>query len=74
MDHGQFFYGAGLRVAERVRFRVKDVDFGCKQVVARDGKGRKDRVAMLPEVVIEALARHLEKVNAGHDIDLKAVR
>ena len=69
---GQLLYGAGLRVMECVRLRVKDIDFGYRQIVVRDGKGHKDRVTMLPEVVIEALSRHLEKVKAAHEIDLKA--
>jgi hypothetical protein len=30
---------------------VKDVDFGASQIVIRDGKGRKDRVTMLPAAV-----------------------
>jgi len=32
-------YGAGLRVLEALRLRVKDVDFGYRQVLVRDGKG-----------------------------------
>jgi integron integrase len=69
---GQLLYGAGLRVMECVRLRVKDVDFGYKQIVVRDGKGRKDRVTMLPEIVIESLSRHLKKVKKSHEIDLQA--
>src|SRR3569832_1444870 len=42
-------YGAGLRLMECVRLRVKDVDLDYRQVVVRDGKGHKDRVTMLPE-------------------------
>jgi site-specific recombinase XerD len=41
-------YGAGLRLMESVHLRIKDVDFGCRQSVGRDGKGQKDRVAMFP--------------------------
>ncbi|NIO39581.1 MAG: tyrosine-type recombinase/integrase, partial [Burkholderiales bacterium] len=37
-------YGAGLRLGECVRLRVKDIDFGYKQIVVRSGKGNKDRV------------------------------
>ena len=33
-------YGAGLRLMECLRLRVKDVDFEYNQVVVRDGKGR----------------------------------
>ena len=59
---GQLLYGAGLRVMECVRLRVKDIDLGYKQIMVRNGKGQKDRVTMLPEIVVEPLARHLEKV------------
>jgi integron integrase len=69
---GQLLYGAGLRVMECVRLRVKDVDFGYKQITVRDGKGHKDRVTMLPEIVIEPLSRHLEKIKKSHEIDLQA--
>lgn len=40
-------YGAGLRVGECLRLRVKDLDFGCNQIVVREAKGNKDRVTML---------------------------
>jgi len=69
---GQLLYGAGLRVMECVRLRIKDIDFGYMQIVVRDGKGHKDRVTMLPEIVTEPLTRHLEKVKKAHEIDLKA--
>ena len=41
-------YGAGLRLRECLKLRVKDVDLGYRQIVVRDGKGAKDRVTMLP--------------------------
>ena len=69
---GQLLYGAGLRVMECVRLRIKDIDFGYRQIIVRDGKGHKDRVTMLPEIVIEPLSRHLEKIKMAHEIDLKA--
>jgi integrase len=34
-------YGAGLRLMECVRLRVKDVDFGDRQLLVRDGKAKK---------------------------------
>jgi integron integrase len=69
---GQLLYGAGLRLMECIRLRVKDLDFGYKQIVVRDGKGHKDRVTMLPEIVVEPLRRHLEKVKQIHDRELQA--
>ena len=52
---GQLLYGAGLRIMECVRLRVKDIDFEYKQVTVRDGKGNVDRVTMLPQVIIDSL-------------------
>lgn len=68
---GQLLYGAGLRVMACVRLRIKDIDFCYKQIIVRDGKGRNDRVTMLPEIVIEPLSRHLEKTKKAHENDLK---
>ena len=69
---GQILYGAGLRVMECVRLRVKDIDFGYNQVWVRDGKGKKDRVTMLPNLIFEELKRHLLKVKKMHESDLNA--
>src|SRR5512145_3331510 len=46
-------YGAGLRVGECLQLRVKDVDFGYRQLMVRDGKGSKDRITMLPAPLVE---------------------
>jgi site-specific recombinase XerD len=40
-------YGTGMRVLECCRLRVKDVDVDRRRIVARDGKGGKDRVVPL---------------------------
>jgi site-specific recombinase XerD len=41
-------YGAGLRLLECCRLRVKDVDVATNQLTIRDGKGHKDRATMRP--------------------------
>ena len=41
-------YGAGLRLLECARLRVKDVDFARLEITVRNGKGGKDRRTMLP--------------------------
>jgi integron integrase len=64
-------YGAGLRLMECCRLRVKDVDFSGNQVVVRAGKGDKDRYTMLPGTVKEPLQRHLQIVKRQHEEDLK---
>lgn len=63
-------YGAGLRLRECLKLRVKDVDFGYRQILVRDGKGAKDRVTMLPQSVVEPLQKHLVRVKLLHERDL----
>lgn len=65
-------YGAGLRLMECLRLRVKDLDFAYNQIVVRDGKGQKDRVTMLPQHVKAALQQHLQDVQRLHTQDLEA--
>ena len=65
-------YGAGLRIAECVALRVKDVDFGMNQLVVRGGKGDRDRVTMLPAAVRPELERQLVRVRWQHERDLAA--
>ncbi len=64
-------YGAGLRLMECMRLRVKDVDFTSSQIVVREGKGNKDRLTMLPTMVKEPLAKHLTLVRRQHQRDLE---
>ncbi|MDO9449339.1 MAG: integron integrase, partial [Rugosibacter sp.] len=63
-------YGTGMRILEALRLRVKDVDFSRKEILIRDGKGFKDRVTMLPMMLIEPLKLHLKRVKALHENDL----
>jgi site-specific recombinase XerD len=64
-------YGAGLRLLECARLRVKDVDFSRNQIVVRSGKGDKDRFTMLPAAVKPDLLKHLQAVRAQHQLDLR---
>ncbi|HEY7169058.1 MAG TPA: integron integrase [Candidatus Binatia bacterium] len=64
-------YGAGLRLLECLRLRVKDLDLECNQIVIRGGKGDKDRHTMLPTAVNERLSKHLERMNRLHQRDLE---
>lgn len=68
-------YGAGLRVTECARLRVKDLDFSRHVITVRDGKGGKDRTTLLPEPLIEpllariqAIATELQARRNGRDI------
>jgi integron integrase len=69
---GLLLYGAGLRLMECCRLRVKDIDFARNEIVVRSGKGNKDRYTMLPTAVRDSLAQHLRRVKLQHEADLKA--
>ena len=64
-------YGAGLRLMECVRLRVKDVDFARLQITVREGKGNKDRVTMLPPSLAEPLRTQSAKAKALHESDVR---
>jgi integron integrase len=64
-------YGAGLRVMECVRLRVKDVDFESRRITVRDGKGKKDRVTMLPERFVADFEKQLTRTRKLYEKDVK---
>ncbi|MBW2431272.1 MAG: integron integrase [Deltaproteobacteria bacterium] len=64
-------YGAGLRLMECLRLRIKDVDFSYNQITVRDGKGQQDRITVLPDIVKHPLKEHLKRVWKQHQNDLK---
>ena len=65
-------YGAGLRLLEVLRLRVKDVDFDRGEITVRDGKGAKDRLTVLPLALVQPLKAEVERVRALHAIDVGA--
>ena len=62
-------YGAGLRLEECLTLRVKDLDFDRHPIIVRQGKGRKDRMTMLPAAAREVLTVHLADVRRIHEAD-----
>lgn len=60
----QLLYGTGLRLAEGLSLRVKDVDFERKLLVVRHGKGGKDRVVMLPDTLAADPRRQMETAHS----------
>ncbi len=67
-------WGGGLRLMEALRLRVQDVDFDRRELRVRDGKGRRDRLTVLPERVTEmlrdkiaaSLLLHRQDLAGGH--------
>lgn len=68
---GGLLYGAGLRVTECLRLRVKDIDFGYGEITVRDGKGNKDRRTVLPQSLEGPLRHQLKRVKLLHEKDLE---
>jgi len=62
-------YGCGLRLAECIRLRTKDIDFDRNQIAIWDSKSPKDRKVMLPPSAKEMLLAQLKKTRMLHDSD-----
>ncbi len=67
-------YGAGLRLFEGQRLRIKDVDFEGGLLLVRAGKGDKDRRAILPQVLYRPLFDHLNELKTGWEKAQSEVR
>ncbi|NOY29070.1 MAG: integron integrase [Planctomycetes bacterium] len=63
-------YGAGLRLMECCRLRMKDVDLGRRQIMVREAKGDKDRAVPLPNLFSDDLVRQQRWRMALHEQDL----
>ncbi|MEZ5299389.1 MAG: integron integrase [Verrucomicrobiales bacterium] len=69
---GALLYGCGLRVAECLRLRVKDVDLGGGALTVRGGKGDKDRILSLPKSLELPLEKRMRDGRALHEADRAA--
>lgn len=65
----ELMYGAGLRLNELLRLRVKDVDLERLQLMVRAGKGNKDRLTMVPRSLEARLREHRERLRELHAQD-----
>lgn len=65
----RLIYGAGLRLMECVRLRVKDIDLARGEIVVRSGKGSKDRVTMVPRALYDDLREQLALARSLHGQD-----
>lgn len=66
----RLMYGAGLRLMECCRLRVKDVDVERGQLTIREGKGDKDRFVMLPVGARDGLSKLMEWRKCVHEKDV----
>lgn len=66
----QLMYGTGMRLGEVMALRVKDIDFGAREIVVRCGKGAKDRRVPLPARVTATLRAQVGRALRLHAEDL----
>jgi len=64
-------YGSGFRLLECCQLRVKDIDLERREITVRDGKGRKDRVTVLPEYLVHPLVSQIDRLQALHRRDIQ---
>ena len=64
-------YGSGLRLLEALTLRIKDLDLGQREILVRDGKGRRDRRTLIPEALVLPLGVQIETVQRLHATDLE---
>lgn len=59
-------YSAGLRRGEMINLRKEDIITGKKMIFVRGGKGKKDRVTILSEIVLEFLKTYFEEFKPNY--------
>jgi len=64
--------GAGTRLSECCRLRVKDVDFHRCRITVRDGNGEKDRMVPFPQRLADGLQDQIDFVRKQHARDVQA--
>jgi len=65
----RLMYGTGIRLAECLELRVKDVELARRELVVRQGKGAKDRITMFPASLLEDMVAHLASVRRVYEHD-----
>ena len=65
-----FMWGCGLRLNELCSLRVMDIDLDRKQIHVHQGKGAKDRILPLPDLLIEPVGKWLRVLRDKFDANL----
>lgn len=58
-------YSAGLRLSELIHLRVRDISYGDLSIHVREGKGKKDRITIFSDKLVD----DLRKFTAGKNQD-----
>ncbi len=68
----KLLYGCGLRLSECLNLRVQCFNFAAGILTIHDGKGKKDRTVPIPQSIVPALQKQLQRVESVHEDDLQA--
>jgi integron integrase len=68
---GKILLGAGLRINEALKLRIKDINFTNGTIFVFKGKGDKDRYTILPESIVPALKDQINYSIKLHGKDLR---
>lgn len=63
-------YGSGLRLAEGLQLRVKDLNLDRREMTIRGAKGGRERMSVVPEALAEPLADQIQRRGVAHQRDL----
>lgn len=65
LEIAQMMFGAGPRLNEALKLRIKDIDFAARLIIIRGGKGDKDRTTCLPMTLLPVLQTRMARL---HDL------
>jgi integron integrase len=68
----ELMYGSGIRLMELLRLRIHHLDLARSRVQIYAGKGDKDRVTVLPEILADPLRQHVARLRALWEADRAA--
>jgi integron integrase len=69
LELAMLMFGAGPRLYEGLKLRVRDIDFEAGLIVIRGGKGDKDRVTCLPRALAPLLRERLVRLRDLWEMD-----
>ena len=67
----KLLYGAGLRINECLRIRIKDVDLSLNKLLIHEGKGNKDGIVPIPKSLLPEIETQMENAIAQWKKDRK---
>lgn len=56
-------YGSGLRLSECLNLKIEDIDSANMVITVREGKGKKDRITILSDTLLNTLRNYYRKTD-----------